>query len=153
MKTNTIIFYAEDDRDDQEIFEDVIQEIKYPAEISFQNDGVELLKDLRNKSYLPNLIFLDLNMPGRNGFHVLQEIREMQEFDHIPVIILSTSNDPVATYRAKNLGANLFLNKPATYIQFIALLKTVLYMDWSDLLKSRHPFYINISQTTIVKAS
>ena len=153
MKTKSIIFYADDDHDDQEIFKNALHDIEYDADLYFQNHGEELLNDLRYHSVVPNLIFLDLNMPGRTGFHILQEIREMKEFCNIPIIILSTTSDPVAAHRAKNLGANLFITKPVIYTQFIALMKIVMSMDWFNICEDKQPFYINISQSTIVKAS
>ena len=153
MKTKSIIFYAEDDLDDQEIFKNALHDINYEADLYFQNHGDELLHDLKYHSVVPNLIFLDLNMPGKTGYHVLQEIREMEEFCNIPIIILSTASDPVASHRAKNLGANLFITKPTVYSQFISLMKIVMSMDWADVCEAKQPFYINISQSTIVKAS
>lgn len=152
MNTKSIIFYAEDDRDDQEFFKDALGNINNDAEVHFQNHGEELLHDLRYNSVLPSLIFLDLNLPRRTGFEVLQEIRENEEFNQIPIIVLSTACDPVSTHRAKNLGANLFLTKPTTMNQYTALMRVVLSMDWSDVSKFRQPFYINISPSTIVKA-
>ena len=152
MKAKSIIFYAEDDLDDQEVFKSVLTESQYSAELYCQNHGEQLLEDLKHHSVLPNFIFLDLNMPERSGFQVLQEIREMDEYNQIPIIILSTTNDPVACYRAKDLGANLFLTKPSNYTQFISLMHMTLSMDWNEVSGSKQPFYINISQTTIVKA-
>ena len=153
MKTKSIIFYTEDDCDDQEFFKKALEGIEYDTEVYFQAHGEELLHDLRYHSVLPTLIFLDLNMPRRTGFEVLQEIREIEDFNDIPVIILSTTSDPVSTHRAKNLGANLFLTKPTTINQFTALMRVVLAMDWLDTSRFRQPFYINISPSAIVKAS
>ena len=145
MNAKPIIFYAEDDLDDQEVFKSVLSESQCSAELYCQNHGEQLLDDLKHHSVLPNFIFLDLNMPERSGFQVLQEIREKDEYNRIPIIILSTTNDPVACYRAKNLGANLFLTKPTNYNQFISLMHMTLSMDWYDLSETKQPFYTNIS--------
>ena len=99
----TIIFYADDDFDDQEIFITVLNEIIGNAQIILLNDGTELSRNLNDKvPPVPDFLFLDLNMPLKSGHECLREIRANPFFNSMKVIILSTSrssNEIDLTYK------------------------------------------------------
>lgn len=68
---------------------------------------------------LPSGVLLDLNMPGRQGFDILIELRQRAEYEAVPVIILTSSDDPVEKRRAAELGAVAFVTKPTTIDEFV----------------------------------
>ncbi len=72
------ILLADDDEDDRMLFEDALNQVKSKVRLSTAEDGHMLLEMLKNRP-LPDVIFLDLNMPGKNGFECLQEIRQAQQ--------------------------------------------------------------------------
>jgi DNA-binding response OmpR family regulator len=63
----------------------------------------------------PNLILLDLNMPGKNGFEVLRDLKAHEGLRKIPVVILTSSKDQKKVSRGYNIGANSFMLKPLTF--------------------------------------
>src|SRR6188508_2465535 len=104
------ILYADDDSDDQEFFQDGISEAKLNCSLIIFDDGYALLKFLDKNSYkCVDIIFLDINMPLISGKQCLKEIRQNPKFDHIPVIILSTST--LEVNELLEAGANLFISK------------------------------------------
>ena len=130
MNLNPTIFYTDDDPDDQELFQYAVETLDGKQELHLLNSGQALLDMLHNPPPTPNVIFLDLNMPGKNGFEVLFEIRAFEKFKNLPVVIFSTSNDDSVISKSFTMGASLYITKPLEFKDLIALLKKVLSFDW-----------------------
>jgi CheY-like chemotaxis protein len=125
------VLLADDDSDDRDFFVEAVEESGLPVKIETAEDGEALLKLLKNSGKLPDIIFLDLNMPNKNGRECLGEIRKTQEYLNIPVVIYSTSsssNDIDDTFKK---GANLYVSKPSSFNELKTLAKTVLNLDWN----------------------
>jgi len=91
-KTITSIILAEDDIDDQNIFQIALQEIDSAIQTQFVSNGKELLALLQNN--IPDLLFLDLEMPYKNGLECLIEIKADTRLEKIPVIVFSSTTKP-----------------------------------------------------------
>uniref|UniRef100_UPI0035634BF5 response regulator n=1 Tax=Zeaxanthinibacter enoshimensis TaxID=392009 RepID=UPI0035634BF5 len=81
---------------------------------------------------LPDILFLDLNMPAISGKQCLKEIRSRQEFDKMIIAIYSTSTAQDHISETFKLGANLYINKPNSFHQLIEILKKILVTDWQQ---------------------
>ncbi len=108
------ILLADDDGDDRELFEEALSDIQPNAVVTTAQDGEELMFILRNY-HKPDLLFLDLNMPRKNGKECLYEIVKHPELSKIPIVIYSTSVNPIDIDETYSLGAKLFLRKPNSY--------------------------------------
>lgn len=139
------IFYTDDDADDREFFINAAEDIATGVNINTQSNGRELLEVLHNPPPSPNLLFLDLNMPGKNGFEVLKEIRLSEKTKDIPVVILSTSDDHVAIQKTKALGANLYITKPTSYKSLKQMIKHSLSIDWGNFMPSAEEFVYRVN--------
>jgi CheY-like chemotaxis protein len=132
------ILLVDDDVDDCVLFRDAVAETGLHATVDVAHDGVKIMQLFNTRAeFLPHLIFLDLNMPVVSGNECLREIRRASYLNSIPVIIFSTSCsefDIEATYSA---GANLYIQKPTSYLQLISILKKVLLLDWRKYLAER----------------
>src|SRR5205085_5075896 len=106
------ILLADDDLDDCEFFKEALQELLIPARISIVHDGVQLMGFLDNNDQLPDIIFLDLNMPRKNGHTCLLEIKARERFRKLPVIILSTSFERANIKQLHKDGAYHYFRKP-----------------------------------------
>jgi len=110
------ILLADDDEADRILFKEAFAELKIKTKVSTVNDGEQLMDYLAKKEGpVPHVIFLDLNMPRKNGQECLKEIRSNREFKEISVIIYSTSaseNDITETFLN---GANVYIKKPGNY--------------------------------------
>ena len=120
------IFLADDDEDDRIFNADALAEITSQTDITEFTNGVELMAELHSERPLPDIIFLDLNMPLMDGFECLSDIREIEEFSKIPVVIYSTSFHEKDVEKLREMGATLYLQKPSSYDQLKKLLKKCL---------------------------
>src|ERR1043166_4411135 len=124
------ILLADDDKDDCYLFREALSELPVNAVLETVSDGEELLRYLQdhNKN-LPDVIFLDLNMPKKNGFECLTEIKTNDGWKEIPVIMFSTSFPRDAHYEHDmmkvlySIGAKDYIRKPASFPE----LKKVIY--------------------------
>ena len=128
-----LIMLAEDDPDDSLIFEEALKEIDGKAQIRVAINGVQLIKLLIDiYPRLPDVIFLDLNMPMKNGFECLSEIRASANLNRIPIIILSTSGNKDSIEKVFKLGANYYIRKPGTFDELKSFLNKILSIEWDN---------------------
>lgn len=107
------IYLAEDSCDDQWLFKEALREIPLRTKLTALNDGKELIDSLiKRKTKLPDVIFIDLNMPRKSGYECLAEIKTNYKISGIPVIIISTSEDKKIEKRLYNQGAQHYIHKP-----------------------------------------
>lgn len=127
------IFLADDDGDDCLLFEDALREIDLHTQLTTAADGIQLMDILKNTvSRLPDVIFLDLNMPCKNGFECLQEIKESPVWRFIPIIIFSTSAQPDTIDQVYEQGANYYICKPGTFPLLKKAIEYVLSINWPE---------------------
>jgi CheY-like chemotaxis protein len=80
----------------------------------------------------PDVIFLDLNMPRKNGFECLDEIKHSSKLKNIPIVIFSTSDQPEAVNRVYEQGAHHFLKKPSSFPLLKIAIQKVLAINWAE---------------------
>lgn len=136
------IWLAEDDKDDCEIFIDVVQQLLPLTTVSVFANGEEVMNHL-STSNKPDMLFLDINMPIKDGIECLLEIRAIRDFSRLPIVIFSSSKAPQFIDKAYGYGANLYYTKPASFTQMIEGMSKLLQMDWSDPSTITHNHYIN----------
>jgi CheY-like chemotaxis protein len=124
------IFLADDDTDDCILFEDALREICNQSQLTTANDGIELMALLERDAAPPDVIFLDLNMPRKNGFECLSEIRERAHLRNIPIVIFSTTAQPEAVNNVYENGASCFVCKPNTFQQLKTTIRHILSINW-----------------------
>jgi CheY-like chemotaxis protein len=122
------LLLAEDDTEDAEIFRDILNDISSGINLLVVANGLLLMNHLHTTEELPDIIFLDMNMPLKNGLQCLREIKDFEKWQHVRIIILSTSSQPELVKTAYELGAELYLEKPTSYPKFKTLLKECLML-------------------------
>jgi CheY-like chemotaxis protein len=117
MRPNDIhVMLADDDLDDCMFFEEVLKELSFDFSLHTVNDGEQLMIVLvSHPDPLPDVLFLDLNMPRKTGYECLAEIRENPRLRNLPVIILSTSLNHDITERLYEMGAYRYIRKPGNF--------------------------------------
>ncbi len=119
MKKPYSIYLAEDDEDYSLLFTDALQELPILTQITILGDGEELMNSLLCKNIeIPDVLFLDINMPKKNGYECLSEIKQHNRLRSLPIIILSTSFNSFLAEQLYQLGAKYCLQKPAGFNQF-----------------------------------
>jgi len=130
MKPVPTILYAEDDKDDMEMLEEALKNVAKEFNLIHFKNGKEVIDLLtENPGVLTQscIILLDINMPLVDGKETLEWIKERSEFDHIPVIMLTTSEYTIDIKYCEDLGARV-INKPQLFEELIAVAKEILDM-------------------------
>jgi len=117
LKNNPLhILLADDDEADRLLFTVAFSELKFKTVVNTVNNGVELMESLHREDVrLPHLLFLDLNMPGKNGLQCLKEIRCDEKLKDIFIAIYSTSDNEKDMEETFRSGANVYITKPAEF--------------------------------------
>lgn len=129
---NTLrILLADDDEDDRTFFSEAIAELKMSNQLTLFNDGKDLMEYLIHpEARLPHILFLDLNMPYKNGLDCLREIRSQNRFKDVSVAIYSTSSSEKDIEDTFIEGANIYIKKPNDFSELKKVIKEVVHMNW-----------------------
>jgi CheY-like chemotaxis protein len=118
------ILLADDDQADCLLFKDALDELPVSSHLTIVHNGEQLIKELTEKrNKLPDVLFLDLNMPRKNGFASLGEIKRSSELQRLPVIIFSTASGLETVKMVFRDAAHYYICKPIVFSQ----LKKVIY--------------------------
>jgi CheY-like chemotaxis protein len=120
------IVVADDDEDYRFLFKESLHEAGISATVSFAINGIEVIDLLNTMSSPPDILFLDINMPKMDGLTALEHIRNNELYSKVPIIILSCTEEPDKVEDAYRKGANLFVRKPAGYLEYVSLLHSLL---------------------------
>jgi CheY-like chemotaxis protein len=133
---NINILLADDDHADCLLFREALEELPIIAHLNIVYNGEELLDELTKKEKKhPNVIFLDLNMPRKNGFASLGQIKRSIDLQDIPVIIFSTAADLDTVKKVFRDAAHYYITKPASFLQ----LKKVIYEGLTLIFQKDNP--------------
>jgi CheY-like chemotaxis protein len=113
------LLIADDDEEDIEIFMRALSETGFNVNCTFAKDGIEALTQLTTNVSIPDMVFLDLNMPRMGGEECLKQIRQMQKFEPVPVIIYTTSSYPGEKERLMFAGASQYLTKEFSFQKIV----------------------------------
>ena len=116
---------VDDDPDDQEIFAMAVEAVNSSVTCHYADDGIKALEMLNSTQFIPDLIFVDLNMPRMNGKQCLAEIKKIDRLVNVPVYIYSTSshNQIKGTH---DVVPTAYITKPSTLPELTQILKGVL---------------------------
>jgi CheY-like chemotaxis protein len=130
VEKNRVFFIADDDQDDQELFIGALQQIDGSCICLTAFDGEDAIQKLTTATVLPDIIFLDLNMPKINGKQCLANIKGSPVLQKVPVIIYSTSADQKEIQETELLGAAFFLQKPNRFTDLCTALEKIVQHNW-----------------------
>ena len=131
---------VDDDADDASLFCEALNNIG-SVECNTVENGLELFKLLSNQnSNIPDIIFLDINMPMMDGWECLKKLKESSNYKSIPIIMYSTSSAKKDIDMAYSLGAQLFLTKPEEFRELSKILEIVATSSQDSLLSQLKGF-------------
>ena len=121
------ILVIDDDTEDIEIFSEAVNSFKENITITASTDASLALEDLKKAIQLPDIIFLDLQMPRLTGKDFLQKIKAGDLLKNIPIVVLSGQSDLIIKDTYQKIGASNFICKPNSYKELIQQLHDILY--------------------------
>lgn len=127
------ILLVEDDADDRMLFTDALNELTSDVRLktaSHCDDGIDSL--ITPQDELPDLVVMDINMPGKNGLECLEDIRNHARLKKLPVVILSTDTDEEVIKDAYKRGANFYISKPSSFQALKREIEKIISIDWKD---------------------
>ncbi len=132
MKTGTEVLnvlFVDDDADEFYLFNEALEQSEQQVKMTRAKDGNDLMKMLGTGNH-PDIIFMDLNMPYKDGLETLIELKSSSSFQKIPVIIFSTSSNSTQINNCFQQGANMYVVKPETFDQITNMVNKVFALDW-----------------------
>lgn len=133
---NINILLADDDKNDCLLFKDALEELPVSAMLTIVHNGEQLIEEITKKgSKLPDVLFLDLNMPRKNGFASLGEIKRNTDLQNLPVIIFSTASDIETVKNVFRDAAHYYICKPVDFSK----LKKVIYEALTLITQKNNP--------------
>lgn len=125
------IFLADDDPDDRALFEQALNGFSTKHKLQFFHNGKELLSHFEAPdAELPDILFLDLNMPYFTGTECLIEIRKNPRYRELPIAIYSTSSSEKDQEDTFVNGANVYIKKPDSFEKLQKVLQEVIMVNW-----------------------
>ena len=147
------ILLADDDTDDCNFFKEALDGLTLSTQLTTVHDGEQLMKLLtKETNELPSMLFLDLNMPRKNGFECLSEIKLIKKLNQLPIIILSTSfNHDVVNLLYHN-GAQYYVPKPAEFSQLKKVIQQTLTLIAQNNISqpTRENFVITPQKSVVI---
>jgi CheY-like chemotaxis protein len=124
------ILLVDDDEHDVMMMREALRAAKSVAQLQVLSDGSEVTPYLRGEgdhagATHPDLILLDLNLPGRDGRQVLADIKGDPDLRRIPVVVLTVSNADDDVLRSYDLRANAYVTKPLDAVGFLAVIRKI----------------------------
>jgi CheY-like chemotaxis protein len=139
------VLLADDDMDDCLLFKQALEELPLSTRLTIVNNGDELMKLLlKNTNQLPHVLYLDLNMPRKNGFECLTEIKLHDKLKALPAIMYSTSAEQSVIDRLYQIGAHHFIRKPFDFLEIKRVIhhSLTLIMRETNLQRTKNEFIL-----------
>jgi CheY-like chemotaxis protein len=135
------VVLADDDPDHGLLFQIVLKQVDPSKNLTIVKNGEELMNLLN--IYIPDLLFLDLNMPCKNGYECLFEIRQRSELASLPIVVYSSSTEMTDIQKSYVHKADLYMVKPFNSIHLRNALESVLKMEWIQHYSNQKFYFIN----------
>ena len=137
------ILLADDDTDDCHFFKQALEALPLTTMLTTVHDGEELMNYLfQNEDHLPHVLFLDINMPRKNGFECLSEIKHNDKLKDLPVVMFSTSGAHDKIDILFKTGADVYIRKPANFAQLAQVIHHALPLAAENIFSNGKLKYI-----------
>lgn len=136
MRKKLNILFIEDDEIEVMKLNRTLNSLELKHNFEEAQDGEMALDILKNNANLPDIIFLDLNMPKMNGIEFLRILKANDNLKYIPTVILTTSNNRKDVLECYSIGVSGYIIKPLKYDDYVTKVKAVLeYWSLNELIK------------------
>lgn len=138
------IFYADDDDDDLMLFNEAVEKIAQVSDkqinLHLHKNGQNLIENIKTNKNNNGVVLLDINMPFKSGFQLLEEIRQEPEINMFPVVMYSTSSNQDYIDKSQKLGANVYVIKPYDYNELLKIIGDFVKINWKNFKSDANSF-------------
>lgn len=127
------IVLADDDIDDCQFFKEALEQLEFTTHLTTVENGEELMLLLSKDPTAFHVVFLDLNMPRKNGFSCLEEIKRSEKLKSLTVIVLSTSYDERIANQLNKNGAQMYASKPVESLELQKIIQLALVLVFQKI--------------------
>lgn len=135
------VILADDDLDHGILFEHILKQVNPGKSLTILKDGKQLINFLT--SQVPDLLFLDLNMPYKDGYECLREIRQGLGLKELPIVVYSSSTHMHDIQKSYVHDADLYMVKPFNSFHLRNALESILHMDWRKNYTAQRFYFMN----------
>ena len=128
------IIFVDDDSDESYLFNEALEHSGLAIKLTNAHNGNQLYDYLQNNP-APDLVFLDINMPHKDGLESLKEIRNNSAYKDLRIVIYSTTKIPKTVSACYNAGADLFIVKPEDFDGMVKVVTIVCTKDWKNFTR------------------
>jgi CheY-like chemotaxis protein len=125
------VLLVDDDSEESYLFNEALEHAHLHINLSRATDGNDLMAYLGNRP-TPDLVFMDINMPYKDGLEALNEIRVNPKFKNLPLIIYSTTKNEDRINACYEKGADMFVIKPDDFDELMQVVKKICTYDWKN---------------------
>ena len=137
------ILLADDDIDDCHFFKEALEALPISTHLTTMHDGEELMNHLsENEDHLPHVLFLDINMPRKNGFECLSDIKHNDKLKDLAVVMFSTSGSQDKISILFKTGADIYIRKPGNLAQLVQVIHHALPLATENIFSNGKLKYI-----------
>lgn len=120
------VLFIDDDRDDAELFVEAVNSLQKGIISQTASNALKAFEDLKAAENLPDLIFVDFNMPAMNGDAFIKKMKSENRLEHVPIILMSTHTPEVMCKVTKELDSIHYMTKPNSFQELVVLLDRIL---------------------------
>ena len=137
------VLLADDDVDDCHFFKEALSKLPITTQLETVNDGEQLMNYLKeNTAHLPHVLFLDINMPRKNGFECLSEIKNHEKLKDLAVVMFSTSSTHDKIDILFKTGADVYIRKPSSFSELVQVIHHALPIAAENIFSNGKLKYI-----------
>lgn len=126
QKEDLLIYSVDDDKDERFFIKEAFVGLINDSQLRFFSNGIQLIEALTKETVLPDIVFMDLNMPLMSGREALELIKKNPAWEGIPVVIFSTSSYDQDSVKCMQAGAMKYICKPASMMEYPAIFNAVI---------------------------
>ena len=140
MRKDLVIYYVDDDPEDLDVLAEI--GISMGIEVVPIDDSEQVYAKIQPTHQGPKVIFLDVNMPLKSGYELLEEFKHSDVLHGLPVVTFSTGHDLETIEKCWQLGADMYIRKGSSLDGYKKMLRKVLDIDWQSYVRSEENFIL-----------
>jgi CheY-like chemotaxis protein len=140
MQKDLVIYYVDDDPEDLDVLAEI--GISMGVEVIPIDDSDQVYTKIRHTSQASKIIFLDVNMPLKSGYEILEEFKHSATLHGLPIVTFSTGHDLETIEKCWQLGADMYIRKGSSLDGYKKMLRKVMAIDWQSHVRSEENFIL-----------